>query len=324
MPVAAVSTLALAVFTALSLVARSWWVADICANLRIQWLIGIAGIAVSSILFRYWKLLTVQFAVAVLNLWFVSSTWKSEPAASARELLTVATVNVYSGNTNFETITRLIRQQDADLVAVLELTTGLAGHLQQALSTTHPYAFVLPQNNGNFGIGLYSKHPFDSVSPRYFTDETIPSIVANVKIAEQAVTMIATHPLPPMGPGAFHQRNEHLRMLAAFVRNLQSAAPDTPVVVAGDLNLTPWSPIFADFLDAGKLQSFPRQHGFTPTWYRYNVFPCGLILDHVLATDDLKCIDQMVGPNIGSDHRMVTVRLGRKTTVTVRPNMNRQ
>ena len=324
MPVAAVSTMALAAVTALSFAARSWWLADICANLRIQWLIGIAGTVLISVSFRYWKLFTLQFALAVANLWFVSSMWQSEPQTSTTELLTVTTVNVYSGNADFESITRVLQSQDADLVAVLELTSGLAGHLQQALSTTYPHAFVLPQNNGNFGIGLYSKHPFHSVAPRHFTVESIPSIVAEVKIAEQAITMIATHPLPPMGPNAFHHRNEHLRKLASFVRDLQSAEPDHSIVVAGDLNLTPWSPIFTDFLDAGELRSFPRQHRLTPTWYRYNAFPFGLILDHVLTTDDLLCTDQTVGPYMGSDHRMVTVRLGRKTMATPGSDMSRQ
>ena len=82
--------------------------------------------------------------------------------------------------------------------------------------------------------------------------------------------------------------------------------PDDSVIVMGDLNLTPWSPLFRDFLIAADLHDASRGHGLTPTWYRWPFFPFGLVLDHGLASQDIVCTKRAVQGDVGSDHRPVT------------------
>ena len=104
-----------------------------------------------------------------------------------------------------------------------------------------------------------------------------------------------------MGPSAFADRNLHLKQLADRTRTFQTQSPPTAVVLVGDLNLTPWSPIFTDVEQASRLMRACERFDITPTWYRYPGFPFGLVLDHGLISDRLHCLSHVVGPDIGSD-----------------------
>ena len=63
------------------------------------------------------------------------------------------------------------------------------------------------------------------------------------------------------------------------------------MIVMGDLNLTPWSPLFSDFETSTELTRAGRGYGLTLIWYaRVETFAMGLVLDHCLISDDLRCV----------------------------------
>ena len=81
----------------------------------------------------------------------------------------------------------------------------------------------------------------------------------------------------------------------------------------GDLNLTPWSPLFGQFTSSAKLQRAKQGLGIQPTWYaRGSLFPFGLVLDHVLIDSSLTCVDVHIGPLTGSDHRSVLAVISKR------------
>lgn len=296
-------------FTALF--ARSWWLADICANLRIQWLIGLAAVVCLAGLQRRWRLVGLMIVAGVSHVPFVASAVSNirQPNKESIPLFSVTTANVNTANRRYADIESELMKSGADVVAVLELSTDFHAYLQNNFVDSYPHFRIDPQNSGNFGIGLYSKIPFETARIDYFNDERISSVVAEFNVNNQPVTVIATHTLPPMGPGSFAHRNKHLRMLAATVNEIRAGLPETEFVVVGDLNLTPWSPIFTDFIDEARLNSSVAGRGVTPTWYRFNLFPFGLVLDHVLTSRTLTVRDYSVSKDVGSDHRFVTAEL---------------
>ncbi len=82
------------------------------------------------------------------------------------------------------------------------------------------------------------------------------------------------------------------------------------MIVLGDLNLTPWSPLFSDLEASTELTRARHGYGLTPTWYaKVGTFAMGLVLDHCLISDELECVSHRVGADIGSDHRAVIVGL---------------
>ncbi|MDG1895442.1 MAG: endonuclease/exonuclease/phosphatase family protein [Fuerstiella sp.] len=300
---------AIAVVTLLSLFAQDFWLGDLSANLRVQWVVGLIATGFVASVYRRWRWLALHVLMLAVHLPFFGSLVQQTSSNAMTPAITVTTANVFTSNTDYVAIAGELRSTDADVIAVLELSSGLRKYLANAFRDDYPFSLVDSQDNGNFGIGLYSRHEFESAKLTYFNDESIQSIVAGLTVNGRRCQIVATHALPPIGKGGFSHRNRHLQLLAKEVQSLQKQAPGVPVIVMGDLNLTPWSPVFTSFANAAELQRASHAFNCDPTWYRYPVFPFGLVLDHVLATKELTCSSYDVGPDIGSDHRFVTVCL---------------
>lgn len=312
---AAALTLTLA-STVIGLFAQHHWVADIFTNLRMQQVIGLIGAGTALAIGRKWKWLAVALVLLCVHLpWFATAfSSASNDAESSQSELVVMTANVLTSNTQHDEVLKQINSADADVFAILELGTPLHLRLEEELSSAYPHRVTLPQDGGNFGIGLYSRHSLSDIDSFSTNENTIKSIGATVKTDSASYRIIATHPLPPMGQGGFQSRNEHMQILAQRVSKLRSENRDMPVIVMGDLNLTPWSPMFQKFETDSGLTLAKHGNDIVPTWYTKPFFPFGLVLDHVLLSDDLRCVHREIGPDIGSDHRAVIVAIADKGT----------
>ena len=113
---------------------------------------------------------------------------------------------------------------------------------------------------------------------------------------------MGTHPLPPIGRNAAI-RNEQLSAVADWVAGMHG-----PVVVAGDLNTTPWSPYFREFLKRSGMRDSRRGFGVQATWPD-NLGSAGIPIDHALVSDGVYVQDRRVGLPFGSDHRPIIVDL---------------
>ena len=105
-----------------------------------------------------------------------------------------------------------------------------------------------PDDNGNFGIGLISRIPIDEARIVRFGTPTLPAVDVSLTAGNQKARLLGIHTLPPMGSRNFQHRNLYLDQVATTVRDYRNRDPETPVIVAGDLNLTPWSPFFPRLL----------------------------------------------------------------------------
>ena len=127
-----------------------------------------------------------------------------------------------------------------------------------------------------FGIALYSKLPIVQSDIRYIGDAEVPSIVAELETPEGRLTLIATHPVPPVGAEYSRLRNGQLERLAELV-----ARTSPPVLALGDFNATPWCPHFQRLLARSGLRDSSPGRGILPTWPTY-VPPLQIPLDHCL------------------------------------------
>ncbi|MEZ6130067.1 MAG: endonuclease/exonuclease/phosphatase family protein [Planctomycetaceae bacterium] len=317
----AVTALVLCVGSGLTVMARYWWFADLLANLRVQAVMGLGIVSVAAWMQRHWRLLALLCLAAAFHAVYFLPAFEppslstEAPVITVAPTITVMTANVNTVNRRYVAIENELTHSGADVIAVIELSPELHEHLSFDFQALYPFSFVDPQGEGNFGIGLYSRLPLEQATIEYYNELSISSISAELQVHGQRLRIIATHPLPPMSSRAYESRNQHLRRLADAVRQSRNDQPDVPVIVMGDLNLTPWSPVFADFETSTDLKSAYRGQGLTPTWYRFSGFPFGLILDHVLATPDVQCSEYKVGSDIGSDHRCVTARFNLRQPV---------
>jgi endonuclease/exonuclease/phosphatase (EEP) superfamily protein YafD len=106
--------------------------------------------------------------------------------------------------------------------------------------------------------------------------------------------------MPPLSSAYAQARDHALRDEA--LRLSQSGGLG---VMAGDLNTTPWARGLW-----GAEQAQMRRAGLAvPTWPNAWGGLSMLPLDHVLASPGWQLLDAQTGPDLGSDHRPVVVRL---------------
>lgn len=297
--------------TLFSFAARRHWLADLLANLRMQQVIGLLVLCTTFLLLRRWRWAVAAGAITLLHLpWFLSAI---EPTQRGGEpALSVMVANVLTSNPHHDRIVSQIKSQSPEVLAILELGTPLHLKLESELAKDYPYRVAVPQDLGNFGIGVYSKLPFQSEETFSLNIDNIPSVAVTVTKNGHHYHVIATHPLPPIGSTGFRDRNEHLSRLAERIAIHGGQHQEDSLIVVGDLNLTPWSPLMSDFEKTTKLRRAGRGFGFTPTWYfRKPTFPLGLVLDHGLISADLNCSEHIVCDSNGSDHRAIHLRLAR-------------
>ena len=159
------------------------------------------------------------------------------------------------------------------------------------------------------GIALYSRWPIEARATPMFGREWSPTLTATVNADGARLELVGTHPPPPLGPWLAASNLEHVRDLAAHVAGLSG-----PVVVAGDLNLTPWSAAFRALERDGGLRDARRGRGLLATWSPVAGTSAvaalarspltSLPIDHVLVGGGVVAVDAAsVGEATGSDHR---------------------
>lgn len=220
--------------------------------------------------------------------------------------------NVLSSNQSYTSLLDKIELKQADFIVVLELSPGWATALK-AIDKTYPYQKILPRLD-NFGIGLYSKYPFNDIRTEDFASNGIPSIVASIEFNKSDLNIIATHPAPPMNNLLAEEQKVHFKKIAKFVQSKRKAAApnrSTLVVVAGDLNSTLWSPHYEELMSRADLKNTRQGWGVYPSWPDASIigYFLQIPLDHVLVTEniDTQIFEKL--DSIDSDHFPIYVEL---------------
>ena len=223
-----------------------------------------------------------------------------ERAASTPDVTRLLMANVRTSNANRRGLLELVESTQPDAVLLLEVSEAWLADLAP-LDGDYPHRLAEPRGD-NFGIALYSRRPLTDGRIVQLGAAGLPSIEAALE--GSGLRLLLTHPLPPMGSGAAAQRD---RQLEAVARRARELGPR--VVLAGDLNATPWSPVFSRVLDLGALRDSRDGFGLQPTWSAGLPDLARIPIDHFLVGRDVRVLHREVGPRIGSDHLPVLVEL---------------
>jgi len=229
----------------------------------------------------------------------------ARPDALTAVPLVVLQANLMVGHTDPAAVVALVRDNDADVLTIEELTQNqLDGLVIAGLERFLPYEAALPAA-GAAGTGVWTKHAMTGVS--VLAVSTFHSIVVRTTTSTgDPVTVIAAHPRPPIH-GRADVWDEELRTLDGQLE-ARIQETDDPIVVGADLNAT-WDMVaFRSFLrggfsDAAELAGA----GITATYPTdKKVFgvtaPPILAIDHVLVRGaDVASVRTVDLP--GSDHR---------------------
>lgn len=211
-------------------------------------------------------------------------------------VLTVVTFNVHMGNHDTTTLARWLAETKPDVLVLHEVSPEYAKGLDAI--TDYPFRYLVPRNDP-FGMAVLSRFPL--VQAQTVEDgDGLRHILTQLDWSGQPIRLTAWHPMPPISQYAHTKRNYQLQTLAKAAR-----ASGQPAIVAGDLNATPWSNAFSKLDQAG----LRRATGLTPTWPAIGYGWIGIPIDHVLVTQQWSVVQREVGPNLGSDHLPVIVRI---------------
>lgn len=286
---------------------RHLWICELLTHFRVHYalLLLLAG-CVLAVCGAWKRAAAAMCAVLVIGatltpLYFAPR--EPSPAVTWRLL----SANLFVGNQTPEEFVTLVTQIRPDVVVCLEVTPSW-GILLSRLQPDYPYQRI-EARDGAFGVAVLSRFPWESVR----VEQKIPGhplIVASIQVASDDVpTLIAVHPVPPVAPHWTALRNRQLQQIAQLTDECQR-----PLILAGDLNATSWSPAFSDLVNATGLRDSRRGFGVQASWPSH-LGPFGIPIDHVLVSPEMTVVDRRVGPDFGADHRPIIVDLGTRTSV---------
>lgn len=298
--------LVILIFTIVGLFGRFHWIADLTNHPRPFLLLG-AVIAAGLTAFSSQRYIFYAAIASILvNGYFVLPyiTPKVSTAHAANQtIVRLMTSNVLYGNRNPDQLIQSVNAIDPDILIVQEMS-GYNQEQMEPLWEIYPYVSDQP-NGGTQEIIIFSK--LNLLSIEHFTEDTLwrSQTQVTVNIDGQVTTIVGLHPKAPMSKNRYQRRNGELERTAARVSEIK-----TPLVVAGDLNITPWTPIFKRFLKQANLSDGRMRTGLHMTWAPDGL-PRVIPIDHMLYRR-ANVHSFITGPDTGSDHLPVVVEFSVK------------
>lgn len=291
--------------TVLAATARWWWVGDLAANLRVQLAAAAFLLAACSAWLGRWRaawllLLAAAWSASALGS-LLQSPLPHSAASGGAAGIRVAAMNVFFLNDDYGRAIAWLEAERPDVVIVAEATEAWAeafGSLRSRYPVQH-----LAYAAGRRAHVLLLSRAATSVESLGIAPGAAPAVHAKLEIGGRPLHILGVHANWPLGPEASRLRGHALQAIVRLAR-----ATREPLVVAGDLNLTPFSPRFEGMLRAAGLANAAAGRGWQPTWPTY-LPPAGIQIDHVLVRGGIEVLDFRRGARIGSDHRPIVADL---------------
>jgi len=165
---------------------------------------------------------------------YASNTAFHHPAQTSDEIISVAHFNLSTAGEDFQAMVQQIRDTDADLISIQELTPNWSSLLEQSLGKDYPYKSTIIRPDP-YGLGVYSKYPLQSLDTFYYED--LPNIVGSIQPSHfpKELFFISSHTTPPLYSSAYEKMKGHLNKIGEYVNAIKA-----PIMTFGDYNAPPW------------------------------------------------------------------------------------
>ena len=224
---------------------------------------------------------------------------QAAPPAAVGFEFTWMVANVHGANKRHADVRQVITDQRPDIVGILECTPDWA----RALEGLYPYSSVVTRTD-DFGLALFSKFPLATEPDPAFFRHAPPALRVQLSLRpDLPVSVFLLHTLPPVGNYALFDNYLVLRRVATELRQLSLSA-----LVMGDVNATPYSPLYEVLVQGGDLTNVFWGRGLPATWPS-GLGPLGLTLDHLFYRGPFEVVDARPIALPGSDHRGLLARV---------------
>ncbi len=290
---------------------RWFFLAELGGNFQLQ--MGIVGLCLPLVLWARgarrtaWATSVVSMVTLVNPLWaFLPSGPKTltNPSHNVR----LMSFNLLAANRDEKAIRAAIEQENLDILLLVEYTPYME-NIRRDLTNRFPFQIIESRFHG-FGIALLSKFPILKQDVQYLTVGPLeasskppfqvkddPYIDAILDVDGQPLRIIGVHLFNPTEYARFGERTQQFLRLTEVVNTERQ----TPLVVMGDFNCTPWSPYFVAFQRKTSLRDSRLGFGYQGTWPASGDF-LSIPIDHFLVSGQLQVVKRNVSSAAGSDH----------------------
>lgn len=286
------------------LAARHGWVFDLASHFRVQYFVMDAFLAVACVLQRkpVWCLALAgcaAFSARPVLPYVPFGHAFAAAAGSHGPTIKLLSANVLFENRSATRLLEIVREESPDVVLLLEYTPEWARMVDE-LRTAYPHRVEVPADHA-YGIALFSRYDFDGAAAFALGEK--PAIEARVRTPSGPLEVIGVHLLSPTSSSRSEARNRQLDELAARVARVSG-----PLAVAGDFNITPFSPFFQDWLAHTALTDTRRGRAVSPSWP--TMLPLlGVPIDHCAVSHEVTIVAHRRLPAFGSDHYPILAEL---------------
>ena len=241
-------------------------------------------------------------------LWPKQSLDADADLASATDRhVSLMTANVKLSNRDFGRLAELVRENDPDVLMLIEVDQDWLEALPGVRSAFSHHVDV-PMDNG-YGMALWSRLPLSDVGVDETLVNKVPTIGAKVTLGSGDMVLLhVVHPEPPMPNHTTDGRDGEIGKVAEMVSN-----EDLPVIVSGDLNDVAWSMTTRRFQRVSGLLDPRIGRGFYNTFHA--AFPVmRWPLDHLFHDARFRLIEVERLRPFGSDHFAMVFKLALSTT----------
>jgi endonuclease/exonuclease/phosphatase (EEP) superfamily protein YafD len=278
-----------------------WPAFDVAAQFGAQAICLVAGFSVAVIIPRFKALFGILLSglfVVAYGIWplvFSDTATKAGYTLAANErAITLVQYNTWDDNLDLSQQLREIERLNGDIVTLEEIDARKAKLLQD-LRPRYPYQFTC-FDIVECDVVILSKFPMVGATARGVWEGPT---YARVKFGGNGsgLTVYGVHTT------RFPHSRAQLHQVRALVKVLEGE--NTPLIVAGDFNATPFSRITSILEQSTGLKRLTR----LPTWPANMLLP-QLAIDHVFVSPGIRVLDEeKIGNAAGSDHFPIVITL---------------
>lgn len=290
------------------------WVAELTSHFRFHYFLLLLLFTFLFVLGRHYRRagLTAVFTLTNLALILPFYITPITTATANTPTYRAVNLNVRAYNTEYDTVLTFLTDTQPDLIVLLEAHHTDWENALEPLQQRYPYN-NLSESGRYDGTLIFSRFPFaNSSGIRDIPDPFRLSAIGQFQLTpSQQLTVVAAHPRSPMAVGRMEQRNDHLLSLATSL-----ATQPKPLLLLGDMNTTPWSPIFRELEKESGLRNGRLGFGLIATW-PVPLGSLGIPIDHAFVSPNITIHQFQRGPAIGSDHYPIIIDFSiQKTAAT--------
>jgi endonuclease/exonuclease/phosphatase (EEP) superfamily protein YafD len=292
--------------TPVSFLGRYGWPLELASHFRVQY-VGLlfCWAVLSGVAKRFGRMALALVTAALCLPMFFDAYLHPERREATGSAFKAMVMHVNPSDGQFDSALALIRSERPRFVVMEDVGPEWEAIMKRELAAM-PEARFVSRN----GTAFLSIRPWDRIENAGITSWGFPGL--KISFSEPDLTVFALHVPAPISASWREERLNQFHKLMFAVNEARTGSDGSPtrsVLVMGDLNCSPWSPLFEELLVRAGLESTRKGFGIKPTWPS-NMPPFLIPIDHVLATKEhFQVIDVRVGPYIGSDHYPLIVTL---------------